>query len=117
MQAGEYRMSETTPATSEEEQSSIQAEAEIAEQKQVRLAKRARLIDEAKQAYPVTPPITHTIAQVRQAPEGLEPDARTGQVVALAGRIVHLRNTEKLCFAALQSGDGTRIQAMVSLAE
>src|SRR5690606_2198619 len=33
------------------------------------------------------------------------------------GRVVHLRNTGKLCFAALQSGDGSRIQAMVSLAE
>jgi lysyl-tRNA synthetase class 2 len=33
----------------------------------------------------------------------------------LAGRIVHSRNTGKLCFAALQSGDGERIQAMLSL--
>jgi lysyl-tRNA synthetase class 2 len=28
---------------------------------------------------------------------------------------VHLRNTGKLCFAAIQAGDGSRIQAMVSL--
>src|SRR5690606_1008930 len=32
-------------------------------------------------------------------------------------RVVHSRNTGKLCFAALQAGDGSRIQAMVSLAE
>lgn len=110
-------MSETTPTEQPMMQNSAEAEAEIAEQKQVRLAKRARLIEEGKQAYPVTLPITHTIAQVRAVHEGLDPDARTGEVVAIAGRIVHLRNTGKLCFAALQAGDGTRIQAMVSLAE
>ena len=47
----------------------------------------------------------------------LETDSRSGDVVGLAGRVVHARNTGKLCFAALQAGDGTRIQAMVSLAE
>jgi lysyl-tRNA synthetase class 2 len=54
---------------------------------------------------------------VRETYPDLEPDATTGQTVGLAGRVVHLRNTGKLCFAALQSGDGSRIQAMVSLAE
>src|SRR5699024_6336167 len=49
--------------------------------------------------------------------QGLDADVRTGEVVGVAGRIVHLRNTGKLCFAALQSGTGMRIQAMVSLAE
>ena len=47
----------------------------------------------------------------------LETDDVTGVTVGLAGRVVHLRNTGKLCFASLQSGDGSRIQAMVSLAE
>ena len=41
----------------------------------------------------------------------------TGVTVGVAGRVVHLRNTGKLCFASLQAGDGSRIQAMVSLAE
>ena len=35
---------------------------------------------------------------------------------AVAGRVVFSRNTGKLCFATLQAGDGSRIQAMVSLA-
>ena len=92
-------------------------EAEVSEQKAVRLAKRERLIESGAGAYPVGVPITTTIPAVRAQHPDLEPDATTGEVVGLAGRIVHLRNTGKLCFASLQSGDGSRIQAMVSLAE
>ena len=90
---------------------------EIAEQKAVRLAKRERLIAEGGDAYPVRLPITTTIPEVRAQYGELEADATTGVEVGVAGRVVHLRNTGKLCFAALQSGDGSRIQAMVSLAE
>ncbi|TPX03200.1 lysine--tRNA ligase, partial [Schumannella luteola] len=57
------------------------------------------------------------IPELRARYGELEPDAATGVEVGVAGRVVHLRNTGKLCFAALQSGDGSRIQAMVSLAE
>jgi len=92
---------------------------DIAEQKAVRLAKRARLIQDAETAgegaYPVSVPITTTIAEVRATFPDLEADAQTGEVVGVAGRVVHSRNTGKLCFAALQAGDGSRIQAMVSL--
>ncbi len=91
--------------------------AEVSEQKAVRLAKRARMLAAGVDAYPVSLPITDTIPAVRQRYPDLEPDTATGAEVALAGRIVHLRNTGKLAFAALQSGDGARIQAMVSLAE
>ena len=94
---------------------------EISEQKAVRLAKRERLIaadDAAGGAYPVSLPITATIPELRERfAELTEPDQSTGETVGVAGRIVHLRNTGKLCFAALQAGDGTRIQAMLSLAE
>jgi lysyl-tRNA synthetase class 2 len=92
---------------------------EISEQKAVRLAKRERLIAEADAAggaYPVTLPITATIPELRERYGELEADATTGEFVGIAGRVVHLRNTGKLCFAVLQSGDGSRIQAMVSLA-
>ena len=95
--------------------------AEITEQKAVRLAKRDRLIGAATTpgggAYPVSVPVTDTIPSVRTRFGGLEPDAVTGVTAGLAGRVVHLRNTGKLCFASLQSGDGSRIQAMVSLGE
>ena len=94
---------------------------EIFEQKAVRLAKRERLIamaeDTAGGAYPVSVPITTTIPALREKYGTLEADETTGDVVGVAGRIVFLRNTGKLCFASLQSGDGSRIQAMVSLAE
>jgi lysyl-tRNA synthetase, class II len=95
-------------------------EAEVSEQKAVRLAKRERLNAAAKSAaggaYPVSLPITDTIPAVRERFGDLGIDATTGVNVGLAGRVVHLRNTGKLCFASLQSGDGSRIQAMVSLA-
>jgi lysyl-tRNA synthetase class 2 len=93
------------------------SEEELSEQTQVRLGKRERLIESGVEAYPVSLPITTTIPEVRAKYPDLETDAVTGDVVGLAGRVVHLRNTGKLCFASLQSGDGARIQAMVSLAE
>ncbi|MHC5797798.1 lysine--tRNA ligase [Lacisediminihabitans sp. FW035] len=92
-------------------------EEELSEQTVVRLGKRERLISSGAEAYPVGLPITTTIPAVRAQYEGLETDAATGVTVGLAGRVVHLRNTGKLCFASLQSGDGSRVQAMVSLAE
>lgn len=92
-------------------------DAEVSEQKAVRLTKRDRLNELGLEAYPVSVPVTDTIPAVRERFGELEADATTGVTVGLAGRIVHLRNTGKLCFASLQSGDGARIQAMVSLAE
>ena len=89
---------------------------EISEQKAVRLAKRDRLLENGE-AYPVSVPITTTIAAVRSQYSELETDTATGEIVGLAGRVVHSRIGGKLCFAALQAGDGQRIQIMVSLAE
>ncbi|HEV7184774.1 MAG TPA: lysine--tRNA ligase [Leifsonia sp.] len=93
---------------------------EISEQKAVRLAKRERLIAEADNpgggAYPVTVPITTTIPAVRAEFGHLEADETSGVVAGIAGRVVYLRNKGKLLFAVLQSGDGTRIQVMVSVA-
>jgi lysyl-tRNA synthetase class 2 len=87
---------------------------DLPEQIAVRMAKREKL-NELSDAYPVSLPITHTIAEVRSEFPELEIDVATGKTVALAGRVVFARNTGKLCFATLQSGDGERIQAMVSL--
>jgi len=87
---------------------------DLPEQIAVRMAKREKL-NELSDAYPVSLPITHTIAQVRAEFPDLEIDVATGKTVSVAGRVVFARNTGKLCFATLQSGDGERIQAMVSL--
>lgn len=108
----------TTELTAEE----IAAEQQdISEQKAVRLAKRERLIAAAADlgggAYPVSVPITTTIPALRARFGELEPGAETGEIAGIAGRVMYLRNTGKLCFATLQAGDGSRIQAMVSLAE
>ncbi|MFE6995931.1 lysine--tRNA ligase [Microbacterium sp. NPDC057659] len=90
------------------------------EQREVRLAKRDKLIaeraDAAGGAFPVSVPVTHTIPALRAEYGELEAGAETGVIVGVAGRIVFSRNTGKLCFATLQAGDGSRIQAMISLA-
>lgn len=98
----------------------------VSEQKAVRLAKRERLIAErgsaAGGAYPVSLPITASLSDLRAqygegGPDALEAGAESGRKAGIAGRVVFSRNTGKLCFAALQAGDGSRIQAMVSLAK
>ena len=54
-------------------------------------------------------PRTHTLAEVRAAYPDLEAGDETGDVVAVSGRVVFVRNTGKLCFATLQDGiDSTR---------
>jgi len=87
---------------------------DVPEQIAVRMEKREQLLKQSA-AYPVTLPITHTIEATKAHYPNLEADIATGDVVGLAGRIVFLRNTGKLCFATLQSGTGERIQAMISL--
>ena len=109
-------MSENAAAPAENAEPEL-TEAEVSEQKAVRLAKRDRLNELGLEAYPVSVPVTDTIPSVRERFGGLEADATTGVVVGIAGRIVFQRNTGKLCFATLQSGDGSRLQAMLSLAE
>ena len=87
---------------------------DLPEQIAVRMQKREKL-NELASAYPVNLPITHTIEAIKAQYPNLEADIATGDVVGLAGRVMFLRNTGKLCFASLQSGTGERIQAMISL--
>ncbi|MFH5209371.1 lysine--tRNA ligase [Antrihabitans sp. NCIMB 15449] len=86
------------------------------EQIRVRQAKRDRLLEQGREAYPVSVARTRTLAEVRALYPDLAVDTATGQTVGVAGRIIFLRNTGKLCFATLQEGDGTQLQAMISLA-
>jgi len=102
--------------TEQDQPEELSAE-EISEQKAVRLAKRDRLIESGVGAYPVGVPITTTISDVRSTYATIETDTATGVTVGLAGRVVHSRIGGKLCFAALQAGDGQRLQVMISLAE
>ncbi len=92
-------------------------EDDLPDQMRVRRAKRARLLEEGRQAYPVAVPRTHTLAQARETWGHLEAGEETRDAVAITGRVVFIRNTGKLCFATLQEGIGTRLQVMLSLAE
>ncbi|TSD68552.1 lysine--tRNA ligase [Aeromicrobium piscarium] len=85
----------------------------------VRREKRQRLLDEGVDPYPVTVERTHDIREIVETydPEQLGADHQTGVTVSIAGRVIFLRNTGKLCFVRLREGDGTEIQAMLSLAE
>ncbi|TIC80212.1 lysine--tRNA ligase [Nocardioides sp. GY 10127] len=83
----------------------------------VRKEKRARLLEEGREAYPVHVARTHSLAAVREGWSHLESGEETQDVVGIAGRVVFSRNTGKLCFATLQEGIGTRLQVMLSLAE
>ncbi|MDR8020078.1 lysine--tRNA ligase [Nesterenkonia aerolata] len=91
------------------------------DQRAVRASKRDRLLDDGVPAYPVAVERTHSLADVRAAYPELQPGASTGDVVSVAGRVMFIRNTGKLCFATLQEGgadgEGVRLQAMMSLAE
>lgn len=89
---------------------------DIPEQFRIRQGKRQRLLEEGRQAYPVSVPRTHSLAEVRATYPDLAADSTTGDIVGVAGRVVFSRNSGKLCFATLQEGDGTQLQAMVSLA-
>lgn len=91
-------------------------EVDLPEQMRIRRDKRDRLAGAGLDAYPVQVPVTTTIAAVRAAYPELPIDHQTGEVVGIAGRVIFQRNTGKLCFATLRAGDGTEIQAMVSLA-
>ncbi|MPY79182.1 MAG: lysine--tRNA ligase [Actinophytocola sp.] len=88
---------------------------DIPEQMRVRREKRDRLLANGVEPYPVEVPRTHTLAEVRAAHPDLPTDTATGDVVGVTGRVMFLRNTGKLCFATLREGDGTELQAMISL--
>lgn len=108
-------MSEETAGTLPEVEDEY--EDDLPEQMRIRHDKRERLAEAGIDPYPVQLPITSTLADLRSAYPDLPPDTRTGVQAGIAGRIIFIRNTGKLCFATLRSGDGTELQAMLSLDE
>lgn len=105
---------------------------DLPEQLRIRREKRARLIEGGVEAYPVVVDRTISITELREKfrvlAEGEEAGNAAGVTYlesgdetqiehAIAGRVMFMRNTGKLCFATLQDGDGTQVQAMLSLAE
>ncbi|SBS74856.1 Lysine--tRNA ligase [uncultured Mycobacterium sp.] len=92
------------------------AGADVPEQFRIRQGKREALLAGGKDPYPVSVPRTHSLGQIRAAYPDLAADTTTGDLVGVTGRVVFARNSGKLCFATLQEGDGTQLQAMISLA-
>ncbi|HLS26150.1 MAG TPA: lysine--tRNA ligase [Beutenbergiaceae bacterium] len=90
------------------------ADPDLPEQLRVRRAKRAQLLEEGIEPYPVGVDVTTTIAQVRADYDHLQAGEETDDVVGVAGRVMYLRNTGRLCFAQLQDGEGNQLQVMLS---
>ncbi len=95
----------------------VSEEVDVPEQVQIRRQKRQAILDRGWQAYPVSLPITASIAQLREQYGHLGAEASTGVRVGIAGRVIFSRNTGKLAFATLAAGSGETIQAMVSLGQ
>jgi len=88
------------------------------EQVQMRVAKRAMMLEAGIAPYPVHLDVTDTIEAVRAKYDGkLEAGEETEDMVGIAGRVLFLRNAGGLCFVQLSAGDGTKIQGMISKKE
>ncbi|MDR1861970.1 MAG: lysine--tRNA ligase [Candidatus Ancillula sp.] len=86
----------------------------------IRKEKRRRIVansDLAGGAYPVQLEITSSIRAVREKYADLNAGEETQDVIALAGRVVFLRDAGKLVFVMLQSGEGERLQLMLNARE
>lgn len=88
---------------------------DLPEQLRIRREKRASLIERDIEPYPVSVPRTKSLLEIRQKYIGLGIDHTSGDIESLTGRIIFKRDTGKLCFATLREGDGTELQAMLSL--
>jgi len=108
--------SDAANPTDQSDASTPDPQEDLPEQMRIRREKREQLAASGREPYAIGLPITTTIPAVRAAYPDLEPDTATGDTVGIAGRVIFMRNTGKLCFATLRGGDGTEIQAMLSLA-
>ncbi len=88
---------------------------DLPEQMRVRRSKRDRMLADGVSPYPVNVARTATLKQVREQYAELATDTASGDQVSITGRVIFVRNGGKLCFATLRDGDGTELQAMLSL--
>lgn len=87
---------------------------DVPEQITMRREKRARILARGVDPYPVEVPRTHTIGQIRSEYGHLSAGEETDDIVGVAGRVVFIRDTGRLCFVTIQDGGGTRLQVMLS---
>jgi lysyl-tRNA synthetase, class II len=100
---------------SQEQTPAVPVEDDLPEQLRIRREKRAGLIERGVEPYPVSVLRTSSLADIRAKYATLETDSTTGDIQSLTGRVIFKRDTGKLCFATLREGDGTELQAMLSL--
>jgi lysyl-tRNA synthetase, class II len=100
---------------SHEQTPAVPVEDDLPEQLRIRREKRAGLIERGVEPYPVSVLRTASLADIRAKYATLETDSTTGDIQSLTGRVIFKRDTGKLCFATLREGDGTELQAMLSL--
>jgi lysyl-tRNA synthetase class 2 len=88
------------------------------EQVLIRVAKRAAMMKSGMDPFPIHLDVTTTIQAIRaKYADKLKTGEETTDEVGVAGRVMFVRNTGGLCFAQMQAGDGTKLQAMVSKRE
>lgn len=87
---------------------------DLPEQVRVRREKYDRLVAAGTPPYALGYPRTCSVADVRAQHHSLEPDAQTGEVVGITGRVLLSRTGGKLCFATLHEGEA-QLQVMISL--
>ncbi len=99
----------------EQNRAAVDPADDLPEQMRVRRSKRDRMLADGVEPYPVGYPRTARLAEIRERYAELPTDTATGDKVSVTGRVIFIRNTGKLCFATLRDGDGTELQAMLSL--
>ncbi|MEN9823045.1 MAG: lysyl-tRNA synthetase [Actinomycetota bacterium] len=87
----------------------------LAAEKAKRLQKLADLRNEGTNPYPYRFDRTTTLADLRSAHGDLEPGTETETAVAVAGRVMLLRDSGKLVFATMRDRDG-EVQLFISKA-
>jgi len=88
---------------------------DLPEQMQVRHQKREALLTSGIEPYPVSVPRSSSLKDIRERFGNLEIDVKSGVTESVTGRVIFKRDTGKLAFATLREGDGTELQAMLSL--
>jgi len=92
----------------------VSADSELSEQELVRRDKRASVLVQGRDPYPVGYPRTSSYAQVRVLGPHLPPDTFTGTVVGVTGRVVLKRGQGGIAFATLSEG-GATLQVVLQL--
>lgn len=85
----------------------------LPDQVRVRLAKAERIRAEGGDPYPASCERSHLTADIRTRHGSLGADTHTGEQVAIAGRVMRIRDHGRLCFATLRDAGGD-IQALLA---